>query len=137
MKITHQTIECAKAIGLDEEYLKKIEEQNRLREEVARRKQLHRKENANKTLTETAANVAKATEDDDGMAPIKKRPKIQAPYQTVDGKIASTAEKLRPYLAIVVTNLKGISGVKEKVGQMATSIGPTKVCYISCLIGVI
>src|SRR5688572_18704049 len=31
-------MECAEAIGLDETYLKKIEEQNRLREEIAKRK---------------------------------------------------------------------------------------------------
>lgn len=39
-----QTIECAEAIGLDEEYVKKIEQQKKLREEVAQRKKKHREE---------------------------------------------------------------------------------------------
>lgn len=38
MQIKEHSIECAKAIGLDEEYLKKIEEQKRLRDEVQKRK---------------------------------------------------------------------------------------------------
>lgn len=39
------TIECAEAIGLDGEYLRKVAEQKRLREEVAKRKSQKRQEN--------------------------------------------------------------------------------------------
>jgi len=44
-EIAHnQAIECARAIGLDEDYLKKIEEQQRLRDEILRKKTQKRKE---------------------------------------------------------------------------------------------
>lgn len=35
--------------------------------------------------------------------------------------------KLRPYLAVVCTNLRGISSVEKKIGALAATIGKTKV----------
>ena len=149
-KISSQTIECAKAIGLDEGYLKKIEEQNRLREEIMRRKTQHRKETAkertqkqqSKGLTESKAEEA---------APPNKRPKVQGPEVAAGSKSkgtkstarppannnssttsqdATAASKLRPYLAVTVANLKEVRGAQKKVELLATSIGPIKKSWL-------
>lgn len=43
------------------------------------------------------------------------------------------SSKLRPYLAVVCTNLRGISNVEKKIGELAEAIGKTKV-FFKCLI---
>jgi hypothetical protein len=112
---------------LDDEYLKKIEEQNRLREEIARRKSQHRRQETAETKMGTTTKLL-----DSG--PAQKRPKIQGP----NGRATATKEekgvvsnnKLRPYLAVVVTNLRGVGQAEKKVGQLAATIGPVKVWKI-------
>uniref|UniRef100_A0A915D6G3 RRM domain-containing protein n=1 Tax=Ditylenchus dipsaci TaxID=166011 RepID=A0A915D6G3_9BILA len=55
-----QSIECAQAIGLDEEYLKKIEQQKQAREEIAKRKNQRRRENyAGKESSGTTSSANK------------------------------------------------------------------------------
>lgn len=50
-------MECAEAIGLDEEYLKKIEEQKRLREEFARKRSEKRQEKLGKPFVKGPSPV--------------------------------------------------------------------------------
>lgn len=118
LQIAQQTIECARAIGLDDEYLKKIEEQNRLREEIMRKKNQHRK----KTYEDTNNKDEQKTENNQTIGRTK-----------TDGIILKQdkTEKLRPYLAVVVTNLRGVANVDKKLAALASSVGTVKVQHVN------
>ncbi|KAL3101331.1 hypothetical protein niasHT_028087 [Heterodera trifolii] len=109
--LSKQTMECAKAIGLDSDYLKKIEEQKKLREEIARKKSQHRKEIYAREgqKDETKEGKGKKAEETEGT----QRQKM-------------TANRLRPYLAVVVTNVSGLDDPCRRVEVIASKIGPIK-----------
>uniref|UniRef100_A0A914HHU5 RRM domain-containing protein n=1 Tax=Globodera rostochiensis TaxID=31243 RepID=A0A914HHU5_GLORO len=100
-KLSKQTIECAKAIGLGNEYLKQIEEQQKLRDEIARRKSQHRKEiyarDRDELKNETSSTGAEGVQ----------------------------SKRAEPYLAVVVTNLSGVEDFR-KIALIAGKIGPVK-----------
>jgi len=159
-KIERQSIECAKAIGLDEEYLKKVEEQKLLREEVSRLKSKHRKENfvkpaaalhsdksihkqeiissrnSSQSLGKRDAIIVgtkKSNLDIEGHSRIKKiehqtMSSVQnkestgthPPHQEIK------TSKLRPYLAVVVNNIRELENAYKRISLIASSVGPTK-----------
>ncbi|CAD5230054.1 unnamed protein product [Bursaphelenchus xylophilus] len=96
------TIECAEALGLDQEYVKKLEEQKKLREEMARKK-YRRDERDTKNETKVVVEVD--------------RPKR---------KPSTPDQKLKPYLAVVIHNLTNLSDAYKRVKMIANAVGPTK-----------
>ncbi|KAI3422140.1 hypothetical protein GPALN_012673 [Globodera pallida] len=116
-KHSKQTIECAKAIGLGNEYLKQIEEQQKLRDEIARRKSQHRKEIYARDRDELKKNETSST-GAEGLQ--SKRDECERVRRQ-----KLTTNKLRPYLAVVVTNLSGVEDFR-KIALIAGKIGQVK-----------
>ncbi|KAL7073398.1 hypothetical protein ACQ4LE_007401 [Meloidogyne hapla] len=145
--VRNQAVECARALGLDEDYLKKIEEQQRLRDELLRRKTQKRKEK--EAAIKGMEILDRKSSKTDGLTKDKETDKNkeeskhskQQRHSSINlsrkstNKTSKTSEqikekdetnKLRPYLAVVCTNLRGISSVEKKIGALAAVIGKTK-----------
>uniref|UniRef100_A0A914KKX8 Uncharacterized protein n=1 Tax=Meloidogyne incognita TaxID=6306 RepID=A0A914KKX8_MELIC len=149
-EIAHnQAIECARAIGLDEDYLKKIEEQQRLRNEILRKKTQKRKEkeaaikgmeilnrkNSRMDGVSKGGNESDLKQQEESRQQQKRHLSSNSTRKSTTSKTSKTSEqtkekeeinKLRPYLAVVCTNLRGISSVEKKIGALAATIGKTK-----------
>uniref|UniRef100_A0A914M2P5 Uncharacterized protein n=1 Tax=Meloidogyne incognita TaxID=6306 RepID=A0A914M2P5_MELIC len=150
-EIAHnQAIECARAIGLDEDYLKKIEEQQRLRDEILRKKTQKRKEkeaaikgmeilnrkNSKMDGVSKGGNESDLKQQEESRQQQQKRhSSSNSTRKSTTNKTSKTSEqtkekeeinKLRPYLAVVCTNLRGITSVEKKIGALAATIGKTK-----------
>ncbi|KAI1720694.1 hypothetical protein DdX_04937 [Ditylenchus destructor] len=128
------TIECAQAIGLDEEYLKKIEEQKKMREEIAKRKSQRRQENYNqkKEGNEGRRQIAMNRDSKSGKSnktSSNNRPKREDKQEQLKPDVASaqsTMGKLKAYLAVVINNINSLENAYKKISLLAQSVGETK-----------
>lgn len=100
--------------------MKKVEEQQRLRDEIAQKKSRHRKE---LYAREKAAEEAKKKEIEGQ----KTRLQTEKTKKDEDGQPKTVVNKLRPYLAVVVTNLKGVNDAPGRLAEIVCKIGPVKV----------
>ncbi|KAI1719446.1 hypothetical protein Ddc_08658 [Ditylenchus destructor] len=128
------TIECAQAIGLDEEYLKKIEEQKKMREEIAKRKSQRRQENfiQKKEGNEGRRQIAMDRDSKSGKSSktsSDNRPKRVDKQDQPKPDVAnaqSTMGKLKAYLAVVINNINSLENAYKKISLLAQSVGETK-----------
>lgn len=113
------SLACAEAIGLDKEYVRKMEEQKRLREELSQKKykrMIECEKDANKTRE---INYRKNNE-----------PSKATKKKSLDENIREV--KLKPYLAVVINNIGKLSDAYRCMKTAANSIGPTKVSAKVC-----
>jgi hypothetical protein len=123
--------------------LKKIDEQKQLREQIQKRK-LQSREQRNRPPKTTGADQkrpsssssAKPEQEKEGKMPKslddlkQKRPRIESQKSSsTDAKEQDLGKsnKLKPYLAVVVTNVKDLQNAYKRLSRDITSLGPTKV----------
>ncbi|KAI6186703.1 hypothetical protein M3Y98_00161500 [Aphelenchoides besseyi] len=125
------TIECAEAIGLDQEYVKKLEQQKKEREEYQRRK--HRQEDSASRNSKDTKKESRHSETSSSRhnTTSRRTERSQQSSQMSDSKSQSqnsnTANtKTRPYLAVVIHNLTTLNDAYKRVKMIASAVGPTK-----------
>ncbi|CAJ0943329.1 unnamed protein product, partial [Mesorhabditis belari] len=102
--VTEDTLESAKALGLDQEYLRKVEEQKRRREETLKRKH------------NSSSNVK------------SEPPRKISPSSMQHGD--EQKNKLRAYLVVRIVNLSALGGFAlKKVTQLAKEHAEVKKCW--------
>jgi hypothetical protein len=129
------TLECAEAVGLDQDYVRKLEEQQKLREEVARQK--YKRDNGSRAEDtkrssrrgeESSSSRSRRTEDERSKSKtVESKPQQQASTQ-VSSSNSSGENKVKPYLVVVINNLANLSDAYKRLKMIAQAVGPTKVC---------
>ncbi|KAI6228940.1 hypothetical protein M3Y99_01173900 [Aphelenchoides fujianensis] len=145
------TIECAEAIGLDQDYVRKLEEQKREREEFQRRK--HRQEQRD----EARGGDRKDAKREDASSSRQRRSspshrhsereergdrerdrerghrsggggqsEAKAAQSSASSSSKSASSATRPYLAVVINNLSTLTDAYRRVKSIASAVGPAK-----------
>lgn len=124
-------MECAEAVGLDSEYVRKLEEQKKLREEVARQKYQRdgRNDGAKRDTRRPEASSSQRRHNDEE----RSRPKIEAKSGTqAQSSSTNTDNKLKPYLVVVISNLSNLTDAYKRLKMIALAVGPVKVRVYWC-----
>jgi hypothetical protein len=131
-------MECAEAVGLDSDYVRKLDEQKKLREEVARQKYQRDSRNdgpkreARRPSTEASSSSQHRRTDEE-----RNRPRTEAKSTTQSSSSNSNVDnKVKPYLVVVINNLGNLSDAYKRLKMVATAVGPVKVrvyrCCLNC-----
>ncbi|KHN88435.1 Uncharacterized protein Tcan_07425 [Toxocara canis] len=117
-----KTIECAKAIGLDSEYLSKLEEQKKMREEILRKKEERRVQNVQRaSLTVTSQSKQSASGDTDGTNTQSSRRSEKTVKETLSEKLGgrerSIAEKRTTPRSPHAIRSRGSPGHMARLGR--------------------
>ncbi|VDM42281.1 unnamed protein product [Toxocara canis] len=120
--IKEKTIECAKAIGLDSEYLSKLEEQKKMREEILRKKEERRVQNVQRaSLTVTSQSKQSASGDTDGTNTQSSRRSEKTVKETLSEKLGgrerSIAEKRTTPRSPHAIRSRGSPGHMARLGR--------------------
>ncbi|KAK0414895.1 hypothetical protein QR680_011666 [Steinernema hermaphroditum] len=106
-------MDCVKAIGLDHDYMSKLEEQKRLREQMLRKKEQRRNENRGSP----------------GPSKVSRRdPPPQDPLPTDDKKRTGRS---KAYLVVVVDNVERWPAAQPTIQAIASATGRIKKCWQS------
>lgn len=111
-------MECAEAIGVDQEYMRKLEEQKRLREEVARQK--YQKDSQHDQHGQRSSHRQRRSDED----------RHSSKSSTTSTQIGSS--NIKPYLVVVVSNLSNLTDAYKRLKMIAQAVGPTKVRVYRC-----
>ncbi|CAI5446704.1 unnamed protein product [Caenorhabditis angaria] len=104
-KQKHATIESAQALGLSNDYLDKVKEQKRQRDEIVRRKEERRHGIEEKEIKKTSSPAPVPNSDRD--------------------------KKMKAYLVVNISGLKQLPTGVKKIEQLATELGPIRKCWKS------
>ncbi|PAV57980.1 hypothetical protein WR25_04424 isoform B [Diploscapter pachys] len=135
-----QTIEHAKAIGLDQDYLKRLEEQKRRREEIVRMKEQRR---YGDTKDEPRDRQDRQAGDSKSRHPQQQQPNAQERNREQEQErdrdkerrphVTASAEKKKAYLCVTISNLKQLPTAKNRIEALAKDLGDIKVSVASFL----
>jgi hypothetical protein len=126
-------MECAEAVGLDSEYVRKLEEQKKLREEVTRQKYQRdgRNDGAKRESRRSEASSSQPRRNDEE----RNRSKAEA-KPAAQSSNAGADNKVKPYLVVVCNNLGNLSDAYKRLKMIAIAVGPVKVrvywCCFNC-----
>lgn len=122
-------MECAEAVGVDSEYVRKLEEQKKMREEVARQKyQRDGRSDGSKReprRSETSSSQQRRGDEERSRSKTDSKLTTQSSNNGADNKV-------KPYLVVVINNLSNLSDAYKRLKMIATAVGPVKVRVYGC-----
>lgn len=107
--------------------MRKLEEQKKLRDEMARQKYQRDEKRSSRRTEESSSSSSRHRRVEEP------RPKVESKPAPVQEQPASTngENKVKPYLVVVISNLSNLSDAYKRLKMIALAVGPTKVRFLS------